>query len=206
MDLCMFFTLLPFIKDIILSLAAIVTASTAVYGVVKWKKELKGKAHLEAAKSLMTAVYSVRNNFEIVRSGWRDVSEYPQDYIKNKTTGQDDPQADADALWHLYQNRIAPLATAMSELDTCLLEAEALWGCEIREYGRKINGCYNRLVISIKQLVAVEYRGGNKIASESLKTYEADVIASKNSSDELSKQLSEAISYFENITNKYLAK
>lgn len=202
----MFFTHMPLIKDIILSLAAIVTTSTAVYGVVKWKKELKGKAHLETAKSLMTAVYRVRNNFEIVRSGWRDVSEFPQDYIKNKKPGRKDPQAEADALWHLYQNRIAPLADAMSELDTSLLEAEALWGSEVKEYGRKINGCYNRLVMSIKQLVAEEYRGGIKESSESVKAYKADVIASRNSSDELSNQLSEAILYFKKITNKYLGK
>ncbi|NKC10748.1 MAG: hypothetical protein GKR94_00640 [Gammaproteobacteria bacterium] len=170
----------------------------------KWKRELQGKVYLETSKQLLTALYGVRNNFEIVRSGWRDVSEFPEDYIKNKKASSRDPEIEADALWYLYKNRLSPLTEAMNSLDVCLLEAEALWGEEVREQGRKINGCYNRLVRSIKEVVAMEYRGGGVGESNATKGYKDDVIASRESSDELSNQLTEAINYFESITRKHL--
>jgi hypothetical protein len=192
--------MIPFIKDIIISVAAMFTSGVAVYGVIKWKRELQGKVYLETSKKLLTALYGVRNNFEIVRSGWRDVSEFPEDYIKHKTPGSRDPEKEADALWYVYKNRLSPLTKAMNELDICLLEAEALWGEEVREQGRKINSCYNRLVRSIKEVVAMEYRG-EALAG---KTYKDGVIASRKSSDELSNQLVEAINYFENISKKHL--
>lgn len=66
-------------------------------------------------------------------------------------------------LFGIYiKNRLSPLTEAMNSLDVCILEAEALWGSNVREQGRKINGCYNRIVRSIKEVVAMEYRGRDK--------------------------------------------
>ena len=189
-----------------MSLAATTTASIAVYGVVKWKKELQGKARFEAAKALMTAVYGVRNNFEVVRSGWQDISEFPEEYIKNKQPGKSEATAAADAQWYIYKNRLAPLIEAMNKLDTCLLEAEALWGKEVKEYTRKINGCYNVLVISIKQVIAEQYRGIDQSSKESSSIYHANIVAYKESTDELSSKLNEIIKYFENLTRNDLKR
>ena len=205
-DMCELIKMIPLVKDVILSVAAMVTTGIAVYGIIKWKIELQGKTYIETSKSLLTALYGVRNNFEVVRSGWRDVSEFPEDYIKNKHAGSNDPEAEADALWYLYKNRLSPLTEAMNNLDTCLLEAEAIWGSEVREHGRKINGCYNRLVRSIKELIGMEFRGIDQNNKDAFKLYKDDVIASRESSDELSKQLSEAIKYFESITKKHLSR
>ena len=185
MDTCMLIKIIPLIKDIILSVAAIITTGIAVYGVLKWKIELQGKAYLETSKSLMTALYGVRNNFEVVRSGWRDASEFPDEYIRNKhPNATKNPEVEADALWFLYKNRLSPLTEAMNKLDTCLLESEALWGPEVREHGRKINGCYNRLVRSIKELIGMEYRGIDQQDKNTFQLYKNDVIASRESSDE----------------------
>lgn len=202
----MLIKMIPLIKDIILAIAAVIASSVAVYGVIKWKKELQGKTYLETSKSLMTALYGVRNNFEVVRSGWKDVSEFPEDYIKNKKSGVRDPEAEADALWNLYKNRLLPLTETMNSLDVCLLEAEALWGPEVREQGRKVNGCYNRLVRSIKELIGMEYRGVDSSDKDAFIAYKEDVISSRKSSDELSNQLAEAIEYFEGITRKHLKR
>jgi|GEM_PF-2011422 len=205
-DMGVLIKLIPLVKDVVLAVAAIITTCIAVYGVIKWKRELQGKTYLETSKTLLTALYGVRNNFEIVRSGWRDVSEFPEEYIKNKHVGSNNREAEADALWYLYKNRLSPLTEAMNKLDACLLEAEALWGPEVREHGRKINGCYNRLVRSIKELVSMEFRGIDKHDKDTFKLYKDDVVASRESSDELSKQLSEAIEYFESITRRHLSR
>jgi len=79
-------------------------------------------------------------------------------------------------------------------------------GIEVREHGRKINGCYNRLVRSIKELIGMEFRGIDQNDNDTFKLYKDDVIASRESSDELSHQLSEAIEYFESITRRHLSR
>lgn len=103
MEICTLIKMIPYIKDIILSIAAVITSGIAIDGVIKWKRELQGKVYLETSKQLLTAFYGVRNNFEIVSPGWRDVSEFPEDYIKNKKSGSRDTEVEADALWHLYK-------------------------------------------------------------------------------------------------------
>ncbi len=52
----------------------------------------------------------------------------------------------------------------------------------------------------------MEFRGLDQNDKEAFKLYKDDVIASRESSDELSEQLSEAIKYFESITKKHLSR
>lgn len=193
------------IKDLILSLAAIVTSSIAVYGVFKWKKELEAKAHFEAAKNLLSAVYSVRNSFEVVRSGWIDSSEFPEGYIENKLDKKD-PKIEMEGMWFVYENRLKPLTEAMNNLDVALLEGEVLWGGEIKEQGRKLNSSYNRLVRSIKDYIGAEYRNRTIDMDEDTRSFRKDVSSSIDSEDELSRQIESSVAFFENLLRSYLGR
>ena len=195
--------IIPLFKDIVLSLAAITTMFVAIYGLNKWRAEHRGKARFDAAKTLLSSIYSVRNNFEMVRSGWLDASEFPEKYAA-KYPSERSAQNKADANWYVYKNRLEPLISAMNELDTALIEGEVLWGAEVKEQGRKINGSYNRLVRSIKDLIAEEYRGIDDPRDESIKQYRQDVAASRDSEDELSKQIRSSVDYFEKLLRPYM--
>ncbi len=198
MEYCTFVKLVPLIKDIALTLAAFTTMFVAVYGLNKWRAEHKGKVRFDAAKTLLSFVYGVRNNFEIVRSGWLDASEFPEEYAGKHPANQT-AEDKANAKWFVYKNRLEPLIKSMNELDTALIEGEVLWGKEVEEQGRKINGCFNRLVRSIKDLIHEEFQGIGDPLDETVKQCRQDVRASRKSEDELSKQIQSSIDYFEKL-------
>lgn len=54
MDLATIGSYISIGKDVTVAFAAIVTARVAVVGLRKWRDELRGKAHFEAARNLQT--------------------------------------------------------------------------------------------------------------------------------------------------------
>jgi methyl-accepting chemotaxis protein len=198
----MIFIILPLIKDIALTLAAFTAMFVALYGLNKWKTEHKGKAYFDAAKTLLSSVYSVRNNFEIVRSRWLDASEFPEDYA-SKNPADQTAEDKANSNWYVYKNRLEPLTKAMNELDVALIEGEVLWGFEVKDEGQKINSSFNRLVRSIKDVIREEYQGISDPRDEETKKYRKDIAASRDSEDELSKQIQSSVEYFESLLKPY---
>ena len=55
-------------KDVVLGLAAAVTASVAVVGLKRWRRELRGKADSEAARALSRVTYNLRDQIALCRS------------------------------------------------------------------------------------------------------------------------------------------
>jgi hypothetical protein len=198
MEHSMIFIILPLIKDIALTLAAFTAMFVALYGLNKWKTEHKGKAYFDAAKTLLSSVYSVRNNFEIVRSRWIDASELPEDY-----TSKNSAEDKANANWYVYKNRLEPLTKAMNELDVALIEGEVLWGFKVKDQGQKINSSFNRLVRSIKDVFREEFKGISDPRDEQTRKYRKDIAASRDSEDELSKQIQSSVEYFEILLRPY---
>ncbi|GAB3376781.1 hypothetical protein NCG89_11130 [Spongiibacter taiwanensis] len=196
---------LPIFKDVVLSLAAMTTMYVAIYGLNKWREEHQGKVRFDAAKELLSSICSVRNNFEIVRSGWLDASEFPSEY-SSKHPSEKSTKDRADATWHVYKNRLEPLIEAMNSLDTTLIEGEVLWGSEVKEQGRKINASFNRLVRSIKELITEEYRGIDNPRDDVIIRYRQDVSASREAEDELSLQIRSSVKYFEELLEPYIRR
>jgi hypothetical protein len=58
------------LKDIILAIAAIVTATVAALGLKKWCEELRGRADFDVARGLIRATYKVRTNFNQAECPW----------------------------------------------------------------------------------------------------------------------------------------
>ncbi len=193
-------------KDLSLAFAAITTSIVAILGFNRWRAEHKGKANFDAAKVLLAAIYSVRNNFELARSEWIDASEFPEDYLIKVHQSFDKPNDmdKANATWHVYKNRLEPLVNSLIELDTALIQGEAIWGPDVKNHGRKIRGSFHRLVRSIKHLVGEESRGTADSHHETLIRYRKDIAASRESEDELSKQIRGSVEYFESVLAPYV--
>lgn len=115
-------------KDFVVALAAIVTAAVAVVGLRKWRKELRGKAHFDAARGLIRATYKLRDELRNSRAPLVRAAEFPQNYPPQPPNHR----AEAEAWAHVYSKRFTPVREALQEFDSQGLEAEALWGNEVR--------------------------------------------------------------------------
>ncbi|MEV3803351.1 hypothetical protein RI528_07370 [Aeromonas veronii] len=117
------------VKDVVLGLCAVGTFVLAVYGLKNWARELKGKADFEVARQFIRAVYKFRDEIDNSRSPMTLANEYPLDYDPmNKS-----PEYKAQALSYVFSNRWKPVVNAVQELEAQALEAEALWGGEVKK-------------------------------------------------------------------------
>ncbi|HEH9416839.1 TPA: hypothetical protein SIA31_000834 [Aeromonas sobria] len=117
------------VKDVVLGLCAVGTFILAAYGVKNWARELKGKADFEVSRQFIRAVYKFRDEIENSRSPMTLANEYPSDYDPmNKS-----PEYKAQAWSYVFSNRWKPVVNAVQELEAQALEAEALWGGEVKK-------------------------------------------------------------------------
>lgn len=155
-------TTITAIKDVALGLAAIVTASIAALGLRRWRIELEGKAHFEAARGLARATYKLREAIASVRSPMTLGHEFPESYSSLKRRS---PKDEAAAWAHVYQNRWKPLGQALEEFDGQSLEAEALWGESIREKTQDLRRCVAALNAHIQAFIQNKANDGDTFRS-----------------------------------------
>lgn len=111
-------------------LAALATAWVARKGVDAWSRELRGRAQFEAARSLFKAVLKLRDALQAARSPFISAAEFPDAY---RAAGLNpDAKTEADGYAHVLNARWAPVWEAYREVETQALEAEALWGADVR--------------------------------------------------------------------------
>lgn len=116
------------IKDILTGLAALVAAVIGIVGLQTWKKQLRGKTEYELAQRLAKTVYGIRNGF---------------DNLKNLLTlelasGMLELRIRIYFRAELYakpscKNQLQQMKEAVTELDGLLLEAEPIWGANVRQ-------------------------------------------------------------------------
>lgn len=152
------------IKDVVLALAGATTAVVAVVGLQRWRQELHGKAGFEVARTLAKATYRLRDEMEAVRRPLISSSEFPEGYA---ATGKDrDPEQRADAYAHVFKTRWIPLSAALQDFDTQTLEAEALFGSEIRVRTDGLRALIRQLNVDTEALVANAAAGDAHFSSD----------------------------------------
>jgi len=142
------YTVIPFIKDIILSIAAITTASVAVYGLSTWKRQHVGHVEYDLARRLLKTSYAIRNAINQVRHPmmWAyEMVEPPED---GKTYSHQEKKHYGTA--NAYQKRWEKVQNAKDELNTDLLEAEAILGNEIYKIFKPCKDLESELFSSIQ--------------------------------------------------------
>jgi len=117
---------LPILKDIVLILTALATATVAIIGITKWKSEFKGKTYFEVSYKFLKSVYKLRDNFSALRANFISVNEMlpNDDDIKNY---------DYENTRFVINNRLKPFNEAYNEFNSILPEIEALFGMELKE-------------------------------------------------------------------------
>jgi hypothetical protein len=120
---------MSFIKDLVVAVAAIVTATVACFGISKWRAEESGKADFDLARRLGKAVYQFRDALTLARRWFVASSEFPE----GKTPAADSGRPEADAYVHVFNQRLEGVKQSGLEVQALRNEAEALWGKEISE-------------------------------------------------------------------------
>ena len=193
-------------KDIFLSLAAITTSIVAVVGLKNWSRELRGKADFEVARALIRAVYKLRDEIRYARSPWTFPSEFPEGYSlipSNKTD-----QNEAEAWSYVFTNRWKNVAEAVQEFEVQVLEAEALWGSEIKTKANALRNCATSLRVAMEAMVDDKASGGENFKSDKnfAKSIKAEVWAMKEDENELSRKICDAVSAIEAEVRPHLKR
>lgn len=140
------------VKDIILACAAVITTGLAVYGVRSWQVELQGRTNYEIARSLLKVTYKFRDTLSDLRAPFVQSHEFPPDYTPLDT----DKRKESEAHRYIFINRLKPVSEALQEYDIFALEAEVIWGEEIKSATDQyrsiivtLNVAINRYIIDI---------------------------------------------------------
>lgn len=197
------------LKDFALGGAAVVTSWVAVQGLQKWRDELRGKTNFEVARGLARATYKVRDELAACRTPLIRSAEYPAGYQAPAPGAPPNRAKEASALAYVYNNRWKPVTEALREFDAQKLEAEALWGSEIREGTEALHRCATTVFVAIESILDDARAGGAHFESnrEFGRRTRSQAHASLTATDNpLSNDIAAAVSAIENKLRGHLKR
>jgi len=188
------------------AVSAAVTAIIAYKGLNKWQNELKGKASFDLARSLARATFKLRDELVYCRSPFIPASEYPDDY---NTFDENTAEKKGDAFAHIYAKRWKPVTEAIQVFDTCVLEAEALWGSGIKEKTNNLRECVVQLKNSTNAVVRDKYTGGRDFQVDTefgkLMRNDVSILDDNDPKDPLSLKINSSIEGIEDEIRPHLS-
>lgn len=193
------------IKDIALAGAACVTAYVAFTGLGKWQKELNGKANFDVARELAKSIYALRDEISYCRSPFTASYEFPEDYRGG--LGMHTAEQEGQAWAHVYAKRWEPVGKAIQAFDTATLEAEALWGKEIKEKALALRKCVRSLQVDIESFISNKYSGGESFRDRDFaKKVEYGIWDVKANENEFTQEINAAINDLESLIRPHLSR
>lgn len=151
-------------KDMVLAIAASVTAFVAVKGLSTWNRQLRGTAGFDVARSLAKYSYKVRDKLQVCRSPLLSAHEFPDDYYEDEL--KKTPEKKAKGYAFVYSNRWIPVLEALQEFDASTLEAEALWGGPIRQATDQLRKVVREVSVAIDAFIANAANDGDDFSSD----------------------------------------
>lgn len=194
-------------KDILLSIASVITATVAVIGLNSWRKELRGKAEYEVARRLIRATYKLRDELNYSRSPFIGSYEFPDGYDPIDKSASDE----AKAMAFVYANRWKSIMVPLQEFEAQTLEAEVLWGKEIKRIAFQLKHCSSTLKNSMNAMVSNianhnEHFNSNKEFAEKIQSNVWSGWSDSEEKDELSSQIITAVENIEKELRPHLKR
>ncbi|NID04236.1 hypothetical protein HBF26_05020 [Luteibacter jiangsuensis] len=147
-------------KDVVVAIAAGVTAVVAARGFSRWRAEDQGKADFDLARRALKALFTYKLEFARARSPVLWVAELIV------SPGDDDHETKAKALARAYGRRLEPLRAAAVNLETIQTEVEGLWGAEAGKAVQRVLRTYVVLTSSIDAVIANARSGGEDFRAD----------------------------------------
>ncbi|MEQ5839125.1 hypothetical protein N0A02_06690 [Paraburkholderia acidicola] len=207
MDLKDIAVIVGIIKDVVLAVAAVVTALVAVRGVSGWLRELRGRTEFESALALMKATYSLREALFSCRAPLILAGEFPSGY--SQVTDGSNAEKKGKAYAHVLGERWSAVVATLSEFDARSLESEAIWGKDIRDATESLRKDVNTLYAAIVSYIDDAYIGGENFKEDPAFGIRVrrDVFASRDASDNaLSNRILSNIQRIEMFASPHLGR
>lgn len=194
-------------SDAITALAAIAASGAAAFGITSWRRELTGRAEFDAARGLIRATYKLRNAIADCRSPFVSSHEFPLDY--RGFLSRHSAEEEAAAWGQVYRGRWAPIQEALQEFDAQALEAESIWGEDVRLRTDDARKCVQFLFVAIESFIADKVsEGANFGANPDFGvSVRRDLNASRTDTENpLSAMISSAIDGIEGLVRPHLRR
>lgn len=195
------------IKDVLLAIAGVTTSWVALRGLETWRRELRGTANFEVARGLSRATYKLRDQLNRCRTQIITKEEFPEWYLSEQ--GNLYAYEKSNAYRHTYSARWAYVYEALQEFDAQTLEAEALWGTQIREKTNLMREALQRLRAAIEAYIDDVASNGQTFKSdpEFGKKIQSDLYELNfTQPNELSNEIRHAISAIEDELKPHLKR
>ncbi|MBR8254338.1 hypothetical protein [Burkholderia ambifaria] len=195
-------------KDIALAIAGAVTATVAWKGLNNWLRELRGRTRFDAALSLMRSAYALREAVANCRAPLIVSGEFPREYRESRVVGSETRWAEeVRAYAHAFTARWSRIGAAMTEFETRSLEAEAIWGGDVRSLTRELVDCVVTLNAATESYMDdLRSEGENfKADREFARKVRSEVFASRGATDnELTNRITKALEALEKFSRPSL--
>jgi hypothetical protein len=114
-------------KDTVLTIAAVVGAYVALRGLSTWNRQLKGGVEYDLTRRILKCTYRLREAIKGVRNPviWANEMPTPPDTEASKMSKELQRHY---GLANAYQKRWDKVTEVRTDLQTEMLEAEAIWG------------------------------------------------------------------------------
>lgn len=192
------------LKDIILSGAAITGAVIAVKGLGAWRRQLEGQTEYELSRRILVSLFKYRDAISGVRHPAMWVHEMPAP-TEDEAQGMKPEQISFYGTSKAYQNRWEKVQTERNSLSADLLEAEAIWGNDLKDLFKEVFDLEHELFITVRHylvLIDPDKSEGTKEAIEKIDKKRRDIMYD-DLSDEQDDYKKDLVSAIEKI-EKYL--
>lgn len=196
-------------KDIILTGAAITGAVVAVKGLGTWQRQLRGQSEYELSRRILVTVFKYRDAINGVRHpaiGVYEMSSPPEEEAKLMSPEQIRFYGKSKA----YQARWDKVQNERTSLYADLLEAEALWGAELKELFKKVFNLEHELFTRIRHYIELINPDVDEASKEAIRNIDKkgrDIMYDNLSDklDEYKQDLNSAIEEIENYLKHKLS-
>jgi hypothetical protein len=197
-------------KDIALTIVGVVGAYVALRGLNTWNRQLKGSAEYDLARRILKVAYRLRDSIKIVRHPvmWPDEMPSPPEEDAKSMTPE---QLRHYGLSRAYQARWQKFNDVATDLQAELLEAEVLWGDELRKRFEAVFKLQHELWISVRSFLTLldpQARPEMKAAVEKRQSHARDIMydSLEDGGDEFMNDIVKAIAPIEEYVKPHLRR
>jgi len=183
--------------DLVTAIATLGAVAVAGVGLKTWKKELKGRAEFETARSLAKDTYALREALGSFRSPLYLSSEFPEG------------EHSAEGYAAMFHARWQPVRDALVKFDSSVLEAEALWGQEVRDVTALLRTSAVVVLVASEAVVEDKRSGGRDFKADPAFgiRMRADLAGMPDSeTNEMSKSIRAAVKGIEDFLKPHLSR
>jgi hypothetical protein len=198
-------------KDTVLTIAAVVGAYVALRGLSTWNRQLKGGVEYDLTRRILKCTYRLREAIKDVRSPaiWGHEMPPPPEAEASKMSLE---QLRYYGLANAYQKRWDKVADVRTDLQTEMLEAEAIWGRIVYETFEPVFKLEQELFSAIYvYLLTLNPNESDRFGApyQEIMTKQRDILyhhLSSENPDEYTKDLTCAIEAIESFLKPHLRK